>query len=110
MVTSEVGSIKNSNPKLAVTESINMNNNPSSIGSISTTDGEKEVSTADTRYITDSIQSDNKNVSKAVTKVLIKQQSVKSLDQPHKNDKAKGDEKQQQSEISEQNFFDEPKC
>ncbi|KAK6114294.1 hypothetical protein QQG55_55430 [Brugia pahangi] len=117
LVTSEVSSIKNSNAndnKLAIIESINMNNNPNSIDTISvaadcdeklaTTTTTTTTTTAttiiDNKCITNSMQNDKQNATKNAEKILIKQESVKSLNLMEKND-----EKQQtkvQSEKLEQ--------
>uniref|UniRef100_A0A0R3S1T5 EGF-like domain-containing protein n=1 Tax=Elaeophora elaphi TaxID=1147741 RepID=A0A0R3S1T5_9BILA len=105
LVTSEAGPIKNTNPKQAATESINMNNNPNTISSHSVGVDEKIISTIETTP--NSNPSDNENISKTTEEVLIKQESIKSLDSWQKNNEAKIDGKQlpqKQPEVSPQTF------
>ncbi|EFO16958.1 hypothetical protein LOAG_11546 [Loa loa] len=100
--------MKNSNANLAISESINMNDNSNSIGSIGATDVEKAITIADTDFI----PNENKNVTNETEKVLSKVQNVKLLDPWQNNDEAKRDEKQQskmQLETFEQTT-DETKC
>uniref|UniRef100_A0A1I8EGK4 EGF-like domain-containing protein n=2 Tax=Wuchereria bancrofti TaxID=6293 RepID=A0A1I8EGK4_WUCBA len=118
LVTSEVNSVKNNNAndKLAIIESINMNNNPNSIDTISTAAdcNEKIVTTTttittttDNKCIPNSMQNEKQNVTKIAEKILIKQESIKSLDLIEKNDE--DEQSEMQSEKLEQTF-DELKC
>lgn len=111
LVTSEVGSIKNSNPTLGATESINMNNISNSVGTVSDAESEKAVTIVDTKAVSNCTPTRSQNISKSTNKVLIKQQSVKSLDTWKKNDEIKANNKQHlqmQSELLEE--LDEGQC
>ncbi|KAL3995093.1 hypothetical protein ACH3XW_24375 [Acanthocheilonema viteae] len=108
LVTTEIGSVKNTTSKLATTESINMNNNPNSISSNSFANDEKAISIIDSKYLPTSNPTSNQNISKTAKKVLINQESIQTLDSWQKNDEIKRDKKQKpskkQSQVSEQTF------